>query len=293
MTNNIIDICYARVSTQNVSQMPSLNMQDKLLRALNRGDVMVEIHSSGKNGLSSKFKTKILELHNGIGGKKQQCIRLNVTSMDRLTRNFDDINFLKRYIKYIYVLDQNKTYDFRTDIKLIVEQITENSIDYDNICIRNQQSVGRKRPRNTNEDNILNTIVERCNNVDEMMKNAGITIMMLNNLHHIIHISQNLTSQFAWQKMFKLINNMHMPTAFIETQYATAINKRKGYPYELRRREIFDIIQCLIKTKKYKVDDSVIKIFVNANIRYGQKFEYDNKRINENMKLSNDKCVIS
>ena len=152
----IVDISYARISTGNTSQLSSLGNQVKKLKELKRCEIITHV-GSGDDEFSDELKNKILSVYNN-----KNDVRINIIAFDRLTRNFKDLDFLKRYVRYVYVSDDNRTYDLKIEIDQVALRVAKCVQELDIIrgrFRRNSPQNSRKRIRDTvEEDNELKII---------------------------------------------------------------------------------------------------------------------------------------
>ena len=151
-------ICYARISTNNTDQFVSLNNQINLIENFvktNKIENTINIYES--NSISNEMSKKVRELCT-----KNEKVNIIVTSLDRLSRNVSDLNFIKKHIDKIYVISEKKIYNPRTDWKKIILSNLSSMEEIEKIKFRIKQN-SNKRQRT--EDDIILDSKRRCKNI--------------------------------------------------------------------------------------------------------------------------------
>jgi len=285
--NNIADISYVRISTSSVDQLTSISNQLKILKTNpNYGKIIIHSGSGGKELCA--------ELHDEILKQKENgyIVRVNIVSFDRLTRNFKDLDFLYKNVKYINVLDEKKIYDFAIDLAIISGKITNAIQELDSIKSRHHRL-------NTVENNKI----EKTNNTDETkirsrkrkyrtsdnLTEYGIDKDFIINLEEFINISQNIKNKQDWLKLCELEKDFDTDCNIVRKLYRiheneyNKKNKKEVQMYYIKKHEVMYIIINALN-KIYKQTNSyIIRNFVNAHYYYAHNYDNveDNKNNNE------------
>jgi hypothetical protein len=268
----IVDISYARISTSHTAQLSSLGNQVKKLSDLTNGNVIKYIGSGGEE-FPDELKNQILEER-----KKNNDVRINIMAFDRLTRNFKDMDFLVKNVRYINVLDENKTYDVKNEMEQIVLKITKCVQELELIKIRcSRYNINRKREREEdstteNTDSQIFALRKRCLAVFNNLSTNGVTDNILLNLEKLVRISQNLDSLKKWDEMFSLIKSLGINTNNIKKQYENCLNeyknKKENPIYKIDKKDITELVFNILEKQNCKDNDIFVNQFINSNIRY-------------------------
>jgi hypothetical protein len=282
LKQTLSDISYARVSTGDTSQMSSLANQIKILSNLKRGEVITHIGSGGLE-FPEVLKDKILEEHN-----KKNEIRINVVGIDRLTRNFKDLDFLMKYVRYVYVVEEDRTYDVKYELKNIALQTIKYIEELNTIRNRYTRSkdkiIGKKRMRcesdNENENEIeenhrdkVITTRRRCSAVFNIMKEFNIPSVLLEKMEKLIRVSQNLNCLGRWYEFYSLINGFGFKEYGLEKYYKIYTNKfdnnlikksENGISYEIQKKDITQIIIDILQKNKNILNSQIVDKFITV-----------------------------
>lgn len=271
----IIDIPYARISTGSTDQISSLGNQCKLLKKFCNINAISHC-SSGKEEFPDKLKNAILN-----ETKKNNDVRLIVTSFDRLTRNFRDLHFLQYNVRYIYVLDENKEYDVKNQLYELSQKVTLSSLVIQEKVEKSTKTAqlrifsGQKRQRDDEDEKEIErefNLRKRCRILSNNLCNIGISRKTVGDLAKLINTSQNLDTLEKWNYMFNLLNELGLNPTTIKNNYEKYLNKYKYKTvtqiYRIEKKEIYDIISNILKKKNYDTEDIVIKQFIDSNIKY-------------------------
>lgn len=259
LKNSIKEFGYVRVSTNNTSQLSSLETQYNTLK-----EKKCEIFStiqSGKKSIPNDFKEKVIK---SFG--ENNDVQINITAFNRLTRNFGDLDFIYKYISYIFVEKENKKYDVKTNISYISLQI-QKAVDEHTLIIEKlkNKSICKKRSRTF-------VLLDRCEKTLNIMKTGNINNEQLNDLKNIIIMSQNLNCIEDWNNFINIIEKYGIDIEMLKREFRIVINKleRKIKQYEIKKKDIAKIIYDICQVNNFVVDKLFINKFINANIRYGQ-----------------------
>lgn len=297
LKNNVVDISYVRTSTGGTSQLSSLGNQTIQLRENpSHGDIVTHTGSGGCS-FPPDLKSKVLELYDG-----KIDIRINVVSFDRLTRNFTDLDFINKYIRYINVLDEEKIYDVKTDMEIItsrVNQCVQELGMIKNRCARNNGN--KKSPRNNNGESKIINLRKRCRCTTSNLSAYGITDQLLEQLEKFICVTQNLDNLDKWEEMYSLMDDLGLDSDEAREDYSrytnryssvstTNTNKQKNpkkrfksevseidhIPIsQIRQKEVMDFVVTVIDQNEIEKNELFIKQFVNSHVRYGKMCEND------------------
>jgi hypothetical protein len=261
-------IFYSRVSTNLPDQIKSLQNQIQCMEkyALDKkvkNKIMIASVVSASKGMDEKVKNIIM--------KKKGNINIVVKAIDRLTRNTNDINFIKNNIKTIFVLDDEKKYNVIKDINDIEKEINFGMQESKKIKIR--ISVKRKSYDLSDDDKLI-CAKKRCIVTNNIMS-QNIESDVIENIKNIITESQNIKSEDDWKKI--LLYNEKSNIRNLRTK--TKINKRESY--HMMKKDITKIISDILSKNNVSFDKVVLNEIINANINLGKK-----------IRSINDKSVI-
>lgn len=274
LKSKIFDIGYARISTSCTKQISSLGNQVQRLKDLHKCDVVTNVNS-GEEEFPEELKNKIIDAKN-----KNYEVRINVTSFNRLTRNFTNMDFLVKNVRYIYVLDEKKQYDVKNERLEILSQINTSYSEIEmirNNAIRHSnlnKLAGTKHPRSATtekkHDQIFNSR-KRCTLVADNLIANGISEKLVNELEKFIDFSQNLNNLKKWNGMFDMLKTMGLDIRKIKKEYQDYIDKCENKKYNttvrLQKSDVLNIVSDILKKNKYECDTIFLNHFVNTNIR--------------------------
>jgi hypothetical protein len=290
--SKIFDIYYARISTNSTSQLSSLGNQYQILLNLKKNNKDINVDNivthigSGSVEFPPSLKRIILEHYDK---NTNTNIRLNVITFDRMTRNFKDIDFLVKYVKYIHVINDNKTYDIDIDLKYIVGEITKCIQELSlikNRCMREKTERQRQREDDDTDydyEKFIN-LTKRCESVSNNIKVCGLTNNNLKHLENLIRISQNLDSSEKWNEMFNLMKLLGLNSDNYKSNYEKYINnyKKKNTIYNIQKKDVLEWIQEILKKHKLTNNSIFINQFINSNMKYGR---FDNSNFDKESNL--------
>jgi hypothetical protein len=269
----IVDISYARISTGNTSQLSSLGNQFKKLKDLERGEIITHV-GSGDDEFSDDLKNKILSAYNN-----KNDVRINIIAFDRLTRNFKDLDFLKRHVRYIYVLDDDRTFDLKIEIDQVAFRVAKCVQELDiirNRFRRNRNSESRKRSRDEIEDDDESKVIatkRRCLSVSSNMKISGLSDEKLKDLEIFVRLSQKLDNPKKWKEMFSLMKNLGLNADEVKEEkykYAKYI-KNDNTIYEIQKKDLIILVTNIVQKNSSDSNQIFINQFINSNMRYGKQ----------------------
>ena len=271
LKNNIAKIGYARISTNNTAQLSSLGNQYKRLEK--HGKVITHIGTGG-NEFPDEFKNEVMKLCD-----QNKDVQINIVSFDRLTRNFRDLDFIKKNIRYINVLDENQIYDTKIHMNQIVINVLEAVQELDRI----QKRCGRRRggsvssnlssnPRKLKTRKELSENTEkRCRSVSSNLEICGIHGSKLNNLEKLVIISQNLSSLDKWTEMFSLMKKLGLKDNEAKQDYKNITDKYNNSKYKeiyrIPKSDLYQYVRQIMRINKFKNDENFINNFINAYMR--------------------------
>ena len=275
LRNQIQNINYARISTGNTKQLSSLGTQIQQLKKYCDTYTITTI-SSGEDEFPDDLKNKISDAKN-----QNKDVKINVTSFNRLTRCFSNMDFLVKNVRYIFVLDENKQYDVKNERLTILEQINTSYSEVEtlrNNALRQsrlQKLSGVRRTRSESQDDehakLFNS-QKRKSVVSDNIKSDGVPEDFVKNLENFVELTQNLNSLQKWNKMFETAKNMGLNINKIKKNYEDYFNKYKNKNYKevhkLEKSDVLDMIFNILKKNKYSCDNNFVNHFVNTNIRH-------------------------
>jgi hypothetical protein len=297
MSNSkIINISYVRTSTNSNEQLTSLGNQYNILK--DHSNILVTHIGSGGKGIPEKLKNTIIE------NNKNGDIQLNIMSIDRLSRNFMDVNFLKKYVKYINVLDENKIYNVKIEWDILLHKIVTANKELEAIIERckRKRSVDNDvmTDNNDNEIKIQNRIInlkKRCNIISEnLIKFGFFNKSNINTLKDFIIISQKLNSMQDWNNFFRYGGKLGLNQNNLKKNYANCLEKQKNnnFTFRIMRNDLLEFIKNILEKNKVKYDDNIfIKNFVNSNITLEKYKNNINFSDDDEIKINIDNFIVS
>jgi hypothetical protein len=260
-------IFYARVSTNSVEQLESLKHQADLLNDFMKkkkypNSMLLKEIQSISGGMSETLKN-IIE-------KEINKVNIVVTNFDRLIRDFTDIKFLKNNVKNIIAITEKKNINMETDWKELVPYITSSVEEIDKLKHRLQQYNGIKKRERTPEEDVFTSKKRSCTLASIIAGNKYNDIV--DDVSNMIQKSQDLTCKDDW----KYISNIasEYGESYILNDYKNSIshqNNGMAIRYTLTRTDVLGYVKRIFEYLHIKVDDILIKNFVNANITLGKK----------------------
>lgn len=288
----IVDVSYARISTNTTSQLSSVANQLKTLKN-NKNHGRLVVHSgSGSKQMSKELKDFILDAKN-----KGKSVRLNVVAFDRVTRNFGDIDFIRNNIRYINVLDDGKVYDVNSELPFIVNKIMEGIQELGNIrrrIIREKpiKQEGDETPAPTKKeltDRRQRNSRKRIRETSKNIREYGIDNNVLAELEEFIALSQNIKTKEDWLRLCEMEREFDVNSDEIKRSYmahqkeyrnnkdqSKVLKKTKGDidRYCIARKDILTIVLKVIKNSNDENDNFVIRNFFNSHYNHAKK-HYD------------------
>jgi hypothetical protein len=232
-----VDICYARISTNDKKQRSSLINQCDALRKL-RGDntVLIQKVHCGENDFPEELTNKILEEK-----QKGNEVRLNVFAFDRLTRNLRDVDFVYKNVKCLYVIGKNTECCREYDVKNELKEITINILGAIEWSLENKKRgithanyrkiTDQKRPRSEETEREHEQILDmrkQCLLISNNLKNNGVPDKVITTMEEFIRLSQNLDSIAKWNKMFSLAKNLGLDINEMKRNYNECLKEYKN-----------------------------------------------------------------
>jgi hypothetical protein len=266
LKNNISDISYVRTSTSGTSQLSSLGNQTIELNKNPNHGVFITYTGSAGSPFPTEFKNKIFEFY-----EKNNNIRINIISFDRLTRNFSDLDFINKYITYIYVVDEKKMYDVKNDMEIIIKKVNQAVQELNTMRNRcNRYNKNKKIIYNKNTENAKNNLNKRCKYTTSNLSTRGITDILVEKLKRFIWISQNLNNLEDWKELFNLMDEFGLESDDEKEKYAKYTDKynkciQSVNPKKKNRSETQIINIRTIKLSRNDVMEYIVYFINNAN----------------------------
>ena len=318
---SIINISYARVSSSHSDQLVSLCNQTKILTALNPHGKVISHIGSGAKSFSVKLLEAIKNAHDS-----GHLVQITVASIDRLTRNFSDLDVLRNYVKYIKVLDENIIYDVATDLKEIacklviavneLDQIRLRAIRGRNIInaqynipstrdiassstsynVQNTSDIIQNTSELTNSRKIEYAIKRCVISTEDLLRN-NVTNNDIYLMANIINTSVNLTSISRWNELFTLLQSAGYDTDDIKRDNETHIKDTldNGAVFMLSKSLLKYIIYTILQKKYSNIDEELVGQFVTAYVYINKMCEEEEltvapqSLVEENRKRNSDR----
>ena len=262
--DSIIKIPYARISTNNPSQLTSLGNQYDDLQE--HGTVITDINSVG-DGMTQNLKNNILKY------KDKKQIELIVLSIDRISRDISDIKFIRDNISFITETREKRRYNVKDEWKIILQSLVTANDELDQIKKRAvKDNIKRKRAIENNEDEefmdnnefLKEKARNRCKISLKNLSKIGIEKKIAKNLEDIIRRSQFINSKKEWDEISQLSISIGGPDLRknyynIYKSYSRSINTI----YRLTKPDVIDLMKNIIGTN---FNTTFVNEFINANI---------------------------
>ena len=270
-------IFYARVSTHSVDQLESLKNQIVTLNAYMKekkhtcATLVKEIKS-----ISNNMSTTLKEIINSES-EKMSNINIVVTNFDRLIRNFEDVSYLKANVSNIIAISEKKIINLKNNWKELIPYVISSVEEIDKLKLRLNQYNNLKKRKRSPDELILNSKQRACNlgNIVASSKYCEI----VEDISNMIQKSQDLVTKDDWNYVATIAKEYGEST--ILKDYKKAIENQQEFRYRLSRKDILGYVENIFKYLHIKVDDFILKDFVNANITLGKNIiEYGD--FNEN-----------
>lgn len=276
-------IFYARVSTESVEQLESLKHQTEVLTNFMKkknynNSILIKEIKSISNGMSSNLKTEIKKNYNKVN--------IVVTSFDRLIRDFTDLNFLKTHVKNIIAINEQKNINVSTNWKDLIPYIASSVEEIDKLKMRISQYNKLKKRERTPEEHVYVSKKRSSTLAGLIAENKYDDIVQ--DISKMIQKSQDLTSDKDWKYVANIAQEYG--EKFILKDYKNTIERQKKgeeIRYAITRNDVYGYVKKIFDYLHIKVEDYLLKNFVNANITLGKKivkygnFENFNKIFDE------------
>jgi hypothetical protein len=256
----MLTICYSRISTNNPEQYVSLNNQINLISQFVKSNKIKNVvNISERKSISNNISEKLRKIC-----IKYLKVNIIVTTLDRLSRNVSDLDFIKKYINKIYVINEKKIYNPIINWKELVMSNISSMEEIEKIRFRIKQNTNKRKK--TENDNILD-IKRRCNNIYNILLEKYDEIF-LDDLSNFIKKSQNIKStyelneldtiyyQYSKNNLAKYYNNCNFDLQ----------------SYHFTRIDLNEYINNILKHKNINLKENpLFKEFVNSHINYSRK----------------------
>lgn len=262
-------IAYGRISTNNPEQLTSLkNQLDILHTYINNHNLKNVVTVTEIKSISNEMSDKIKKLCSD-----NTKLNIIVSSLDRLTRNVSDFNFMKNNIENIHVANENKIYNMKSDWKFILQNNISSMEEIEKIKIR-LKSNPNKRKRD-DEELFLNA-KKRCLMIKKTLDKSFDKLSQINFLEDMcsfITCSHSLETREDWNK----INDIYKK--YVKKNLLNNYNIYNDEIVYLSRNDIHKYVTDMFSSKGISETKYLpfIKEFINANINYAKKYAFDDK----------------
>lgn len=260
-------IFYARVSTHSVDQLESLKHQIDALNEFMKkknypNSTLIKEIQSISGGMSDTLKTAI--------EKETNKVNIVVMNFDRLIRDFTDVKFLKNNVKNIIAVNEKKNINMETEWKELLPYITSSVEEIDKLKLRLNQYNGAKKRERTPEEHVYNSKKRSCTLAGIIAGNKYNDIV--EDVSRMIQKSQDLTCKDDWKYVANIAGEYGESS--ILKDYRNAIARQHSgeeIRYTITRTDVFGYVKRIFEYLHIKIDDFMLKNFVNANITLGKK----------------------
>lgn len=274
-------ICYARISTNNPEQYTSLNNQKKLIaNFVKTNKIKNTIDICESESISNDMSKKLTELC-----VKHKKVNIIVTSIDRLSRNVSDLNFIRKHIDTIYVINDKKVYNPQIDWKELIMSNISSMEEIEKIKSRIKQNQSKRK--RTDEDIQLDS-KRRCNNIHGILLEKY-NEEFLEDVSDFIRKSQYIKSSEELEELNRLYyaySNKQLNSLYKNCKFD--LNS-----YHITKPDLIGFIKEIFQYQKlnFSEDDPIFKEFINSNINYVKK-NIDNKEDNQ-IEMNDIECVTT
>jgi DNA invertase Pin-like site-specific DNA recombinase len=247
-------ILYARVSSHNSDQIISLQKQIDILNDFAKKkeykiDITItEICSVGKT-LSAHLKT---ELEKSKGEN-----HLIVTSIDRISRNIMDIEYLRQHVKTIITLDA--VYNLKDNWVTVAEKLIIGTQEIENTRERINRSKHKKRKYSSLREGMIKKLLRKEQIINLIIDYYFCSPQLVEEIFEIVIQSQNLDSCEEWNIMND--NNMKLKGENILMSY-THLEKYD----KLSRKDIMYYVNRIFVSNNIVVNENILAEFINSAI---------------------------
>lgn len=260
-------IFYARVSTNSVEQLESLKNQISALTDFMKkknypNSLLIKEICSISGGMSESLKATI--------EKEPERVNIIVMNFDRLIRDFTDFKFLKNNVKTIIAINEKKNIDIVTNWKDLIPYISSSVEEIDKLKLRLGQYNNAKKRERTPEEHVFNSKKRSCTLGNIIAGNKYNDIV--DDVSRMIQKSQDLTCKEDWKYVANIAGEYGESS--ILKDYKNAIAKQNGgeeIRYTITRNDVYGYVKRIFNYLHIKVDDFILKNYVNANITLGKK----------------------
>ena len=284
-------IHYARISTNNVDQISSLqNQMDILRESKDFDDKTLTADIVGvSNGMSNKLKTQILKLNKPT---------IYVTAIDRLTRDIGDVRFIRQHVGKIVTLRDNKTYDANKDWHQILDMLVPAVDEIDKIKERFQSTKNLKRKQSTPNELVLaakqrviavNKLV--CSVIEKTKapkKNKQFdNTKFVNDIGTMIQLMQCIASYSDWNKLSAITDKyggFRIGSHYGISKYATDFSGRM----HIMKSDLIGYVIRIFDKNDFELDSYLFREFINSHINYGKKLILGDDDINSDDEINTD-----
>jgi DNA invertase Pin-like site-specific DNA recombinase len=255
------NICYARISTNNPEQYVSLNNQIKsIAKFVKTNKIKNTIGINEIKSISNEMSKKVRELCIEHGK-----VNIIIMALDRLSRNVTDLNFIKKYVDKIYVINDKRVYNPKTDWKELIMSNLSSMEEIEKIKFRIKQNPNKRK--RTDEDIQLDA-KRRCKNIYSILSEKY-DEEFLDDLSTFIRRSQHLISE----NDLEYINTLYSSYSYEELTTVYRNLQFGDNSYHITRPDLIEFIKNIFQCQKLKfsIDDPILKEFINSNINYAKK----------------------
>jgi hypothetical protein len=291
LPENTYIIPYARVSSNKLEQIQSLDHQCRLLSKY--GTTIADIHSGG-NGMTDNLKTAIISAYD-----EHKSITLVATSLDRISRNYTDMEFIRKYISHIQLTRDNKIYEVESEWRKILDALASATEELDIIKKRSRRTptrsdttkttgriiseisgmknqvdkkskleynhqehsqIGVKRKRSFDDLTTLYKTKRRCITLGSILEVNGISSDKLEALEEMVKKSQKLETIEDWLELSTLSNELG--GCFIMDDYEKTLADDSDQSYRLTKADITAYVKQICP----QISDVFLKEFIHANM---------------------------
>lgn len=255
------NICYARISTNNPDQYVSLNNQiNSIAKFVKTNKIKNTINICESRSISNEMSKKIRELC-----VKHEKVNIIITSFDRLSRNVSDLNFIKKHVDKIYVINDKKVYNPRTDWKELIMSNVSSMEEIEKIKFRIKQNPNKRK---RTDDDIQLDAKRRCKNICSILSEKY-DEAFLEDLSDFIRKSQCIMSEYHLDELDSIYfaySNKQLNTLYKNCKFDL------NY-YHITKPDLIAFIKEIFKFQKlnFSEDDPILKEFINSNINYAKK----------------------
>lgn len=190
--------------------------------------------------------------------------------MTALSRNVNDLNFIKKHINKIYVINDKRIYNPQIDWKELINSNVSSMEEIEKIKFRIKHNLNK---RHKPEEERKTCAKIRCTSIYSLLKDKY-DEELLNDIIKFINMSQEI---YYWDEINKLYSSY---------THKSLINIYNGNncdeTYHITRNDLLLLVKNMFQSYGYTIlnEDPLIKEFINSYLNFRRKFKNSDSDFN-------------